>query len=263
MAKLASKVVEQAKAWLGRNEKDGSHKKIIDVYNSHKPLARGYKVSYTDAWCATFVSAVAIQLGYTDIMPTECSCNKLIEKAKSMGIWIEDESITPTPGMLVLYDWDDKSASGDCKGGPEHIGVVEKVANGKITVIEGNHDGDDADRIDGVERRVISVNGRYLRGFIAPKYDAETNTEPKGEKEDAKADFTLGIRTLKKGRKGEDVRALQILLIGYGFSCGSYGADGSFGSATDKAVRAFKKANGLEVDGICDPKTWAKLLGVN
>ena len=262
MAKYASKVVDQAKAWLGKNEKDGSHKEIIDVYNSHRPLARGYKVSYTDAWCAAFVSAVAVKLGYTDIMPTECSCNKLIEKAKSMGIWIEDESITPTPGMLVLYDWDDKSASGDCKGGPEHIGVVEKVENGKITVIEGNHDGDDADRIDGVERRVISVNGRYLRGFIAPKYDVETNTEPKEEKEEANADFTLGMRTLKKGCEGEDVRALQTLLIGYGYSCGPDGADGDFGSNTDKALRAYQKANGLEVDGICGPKTWAKLLGI-
>ncbi len=63
MAKYASKVVEQAKAWLGYKESNGTHKTIIDVYNSHKPLARGYKVKYTDAWCATFVSAVAVKLG--------------------------------------------------------------------------------------------------------------------------------------------------------------------------------------------------------
>ena len=44
MAKYASKVVAQAKAWIGYNEANGSHKAIIDVYNSHKPLARGYKV---------------------------------------------------------------------------------------------------------------------------------------------------------------------------------------------------------------------------
>ena len=40
---------------------------IIDLYNSHKPLARGYPVKYTDAWCSTFASAVAIQAGLTSI----------------------------------------------------------------------------------------------------------------------------------------------------------------------------------------------------
>jgi N-acetylmuramoyl-L-alanine amidase len=70
------------------------------------------------------------------------------------------------------------------------------------------------------------------------------------------------VSVLKKGAKGNQVKALQALLIGYGYSCGSYGVDGSFGSATDKAVRAYQKANGLEVDGSVGPVTWSKLLGV-
>lgn len=74
---------------------------------------------------------------------------------------------------------------------------------------------------------------------------------------------TVEVKVLKKGAKGDEVKAMQILLIGYGFSCGSSGADGSFGGATDKALRAFQKAMGLEVDGSCGPKTWAKLLGVS
>lgn len=53
-------VVEQAASWVGYNEADGSFKDIIDVYNADTPLARGYKVKYTDEWCATFVSACAI-----------------------------------------------------------------------------------------------------------------------------------------------------------------------------------------------------------
>jgi peptidoglycan hydrolase-like protein with peptidoglycan-binding domain len=71
------------------------------------------------------------------------------------------------------------------------------------------------------------------------------------------------IKVLKKGAKGNEVRAMQTLLIGYGFSCGSSGADGSFGPATDKAVRAYQAARGIGVDGSCGPKTWAKLLGVS
>lgn len=70
------------------------------------------------------------------------------------------------------------------------------------------------------------------------------------------------VSVLKKGTKGNQVKALQALLTGYGYSCGSCGADGSFGGATDKAVRAYQKANSLEVDGSVGPATWSKLLGV-
>ena len=174
MAKYANKVVAQAQAWLGAKEGEGSHKAIIDLYNAHKPLARGYKVTYKDHWCATFVSAVAIKLGYTDIIPTECSCSKMIELLKKLGSWVEDDSRKPNPGDIIFYDWED-NGKGDNTGAPNHVGIVEKVSNGVITVIEGNHDGTDADRIDGVERREIAVNGKYIRGYGVPKYD----TEPK------------------------------------------------------------------------------------
>ena len=74
--------------------------------------------------------------------------------------------------------------------------------------------------------------------------------------------FDMKLRTLYRTCKGEDVRALQLLLIGRGFSCGEEGADGSFGPATDTALRAYQKAKGLEVDGRAGPATMASLLGV-
>ena len=165
MGKYAKNVVAQAQAWLGKKEKDGRHKEIIDIYNSHKPLARGYKVSYTDAWCATFVSAVAIQLGYTDIIPTECSCNKMIELLKKIGAWVEDDSYVPKGGDIMFYDWDD-SGKGDNTGRSDHVGIVEKVDGNTVTVIEGNYS-------NSVKRRTINVNGKYIRGYGVPKYDAE------------------------------------------------------------------------------------------
>lgn len=70
------------------------------------------------------------------------------------------------------------------------------------------------------------------------------------------------VSVLKKGARGSQVKALQTLLIGYGFSCGNSGVDGSFGGATDKAVRAYQKAQGLEVDGSVGSATWNRLLGV-
>lgn len=69
------------------------------------------------------------------------------------------------------------------------------------------------------------------------------------------------LPVLKKGSEGASVKALQTLLIGYGYSCGSAGVDGDFGSATDAAVRAYQKAKGLTVDGSCGHKTWVILLG--
>ena len=158
----ASKVLEQAKAWLGRNEADGTHKLIIDTYNAHKPLARGYAVKYTDAWCATFVSAVAIKTGCTDIIPIECSCPKQIELFKKLGCWEESDSIVPTPGNIVYYDWEDDGI-GDNTGVSDHVGIVEKVDGLTITVIEGNYS-------NSVKRRTLAVNGKYIRGYGVPKY---------------------------------------------------------------------------------------------
>ena len=71
---------------------------------------------------------------------------------------------------------------------------------------------------------------------------------------------TVTLNQLSKGAKGEQVKNLQILLIGKGYSCGSSGADGDFGTNTDKAVKKFQKDNGLTADGICGKNTWAKLL---
>lgn len=73
---------------------------------------------------------------------------------------------------------------------------------------------------------------------------------------------TVNVCVLKKGDKGSQVKALQAILIGYGYSCGKWGADGDFGAATESAVRKFQSRNGLTLNGIVDTKMWNKLLGV-
>jgi hypothetical protein len=70
------------------------------------------------------------------------------------------------------------------------------------------------------------------------------------------------VPTLRIGDKNESVRALQILLLGYGESLPTYGADGSFGKETFDALVSFQLKNGLDPDGVCGEKTWSKLLGV-
>ncbi len=65
---------------------------------------------------------------------------------------------------------------------------------------------------------------------------------------------------LKKGSKGEYVKLLQSNLIKLRYDLGKWGVDGSFGAATEKAVKEFQKQNGLVVDGIVGEKTWGSLL---
>ena len=158
-------VVDLALSKVGIKEGSAGHKAIIDKYNSQSPLPRGYKVKYTDAWCATFVSYLAVELGYTDIIPTECSCPKMVELAKQMGIWVEDDNYMPSEGDIVLYDWQD-SGVGDNTGTPDHIGVVTKLLPFSMQVTEGNYK-------DAVGIRDLQYNGRYIRGFIVPKYSKD------------------------------------------------------------------------------------------
>ena len=162
---LRKKYVDYAITYLGCKESDGSHKKIIDLYNSHTPLAQGYKMKYTDAWCACYVSAMAIGSGLENIIPLEVSCGRYITLAKQKGIWVESDSYTPKQGDLILYDWDD-TGSGDATSGADHIGIVVSVSGKSIKVIEGNNG-------DAVAYRTIQVNGRYIRGFVTPKYGSK------------------------------------------------------------------------------------------
>ena len=118
-----TQIVAQAKSWLGCRESDGSHKKIIDVYNSHTPKARGYTLKYSDAWCSGFASACAIACNATDIIPTEVGCGYHILGFQKMGIWVEDDGYVPAPGDFIFYDWED-SGSGDNQGGANHVGIV-------------------------------------------------------------------------------------------------------------------------------------------
>lgn len=162
------KLVNTAKSYIGCKESDGTHKKIIDIYNAHKPLPRGYAMTYTAPWCATFVSAMAIKCGMTDIIPKECSCSKMIELSKKLGSWQENDAHVPLPGDIIFYDWDD-SGRGDNTGSSDHVGIVEKVSGSTITVIEGNYS-------NAVKRRTLTVNGKYIRGYHIPKYKESGNS---------------------------------------------------------------------------------------
>lgn len=102
----------------------------------------------------------------TDIIPTECGCEKHMELFRKMGSWVEDDAYVPKPGDYVFYNWDDDAkdfATTDCTAPTDHVGIVTAVNGSRITVIEGN-------KRDAVGYRPLEVNGQYIRGYGTPKY---------------------------------------------------------------------------------------------
>ena len=137
------------------------HIEVIKVYNAQKPLPRGYKVDINDAWCAATVSAVFLLNDYNAF--SECSCVKMVEKAKAAGLWQENDAYMPKIGDVILYDWQD-NGKGDNKGQPDHVGIVIKVSGDSFTVREGN-------KSNTIGDRNLKANGKYIRGYILPPYE--------------------------------------------------------------------------------------------
>lgn len=175
------KYIKTVKKYVGVKEGSSKHKSIIKTFNTVKP--DGWLMNTSSPWCATFVSAMAIKaFGKTDAkkyFPLSANCNTIIDKAKKMGIWVENDAYTPKIGDWMLYDWDD-TGKGDNTGRADHVGVVESVSNGVIIVIEGNYQ-------DMVKRRSMAKNGRYIRGYVTPKYPTSNKTTSKKATEPAKS----------------------------------------------------------------------------
>lgn len=74
--------------------------------------------------------------------------------------------------------------------------------------------------------------------------------------------FGVTLRTLRKGMHGDDVKSLQQLLFAKGYSTGSSGDDGDFGSKTEAAVLRYQADNGLDKDGVVGVDTFSKLWGI-
>ena len=211
-------------------------------------------------------------LGLTEYILPECSCNRMIKLYKAKNQWVEDDTYVPDMGDILFYAWKDKGV-GDCELEADHVGIVKEVKNNIIYVIEGNYSKQ-------VKIRQIKVNGKYIRGFATPDYKTASKNynfkkkvtikPTKTTTTTSKIDTTITtgkvltiastVPYLKSGDKNEAVRVMQNVLIFLGFSCGSSGADGSFGLATVKAVKAYQKAVGITQDGICGRDCWKNML---
>ena len=204
-------IVKTAKALKGT----AGHKKVLEVYNAQKPLPQGYALKESDYWCAAFTTVVFLLNGYNAF--AECSCPRMIEKAKKKGLWKESDSYKPQIGDVILYDWQD-SGIGENYGQPDHVGVVISVSGDKFVVREGNKGGTIGDR-------EMRVDGKYIRGYILPDFTEgstaqkpsnSASSSPKEEKPDTGATakpqgykigsvYTINVKSALNVRKGPGV----------------------------------------------------------
>ncbi len=242
----AQTIIDIMYGWKGLSRKDKSHKPIIDLYNSHRPLARSYKVTYTDNYCATTISSAYIKAHAVDLIGgTECSVQRMIDDCfKPAGIWKKDRSLTPKPGWIITYDWDGG-------GWADHIGLVVSVANEMITVIEGNYGGE-------VKERRIRIGDKRILGYAIPKYQEATA-----------AGYPKKWPSLSNGRKGaggagyykkgdgitaklaytDQIKRMQRLINWVDDTTKDVKVDGRFGENTERKVNVIRKQFGLDASG--------------
>ena len=115
-------------------------------------------------WCACFVSWCANQCKYIEagVIPKFAACqNEGVDWFKTCGLW-KDRGFTPNAGDIIFFDWADKN-TGTRNGQADHVGIVEKVENGKVYTIEGNSN-------DSCCRRNYDINSLDILGYGTPAY---------------------------------------------------------------------------------------------
>ena len=154
MAKTSEEYLTTCKKYLGTIEGTSKHKKIVDTFNSSK--LKTFPISYSDAWCSAFISAMAIECGCTDIIPISANCDEMYKKGVVMGIAIPKDKWIPKMGDIVFYDW-------NLNGELDHVGAVETMSKNIIHVLEGNKN-------NSVAYRDINYKNATITKIIRPRY---------------------------------------------------------------------------------------------
>ena len=167
-------------------------------------------------------------------------------------------------GAGATSQWNTESnwkAKGEIATVPDDTLVCLFVAKGKTMEHTGfGYNGETVECSNGVQH-FTSRNKKWTHWAIPACIDgvAPSPTPPPQPTPEPTPDT---LPTLKRGAKGSYVTLAQTKLIQKGYDCGSFGADGEFGAATEKAVRAFQRdhtdqdGNPLTVDGVIGQRTW-------
>ncbi len=225
--------------------------KIEGFYNGKKNIGdQGH-------WCDIFVDAcfvacytapVAMQLLCQPPRSAGAGCQYSAAYFEQQGRFFVSN---PQTGDQIFFDYG---------GGINHTGIVVEVGNGYVKTVEGNSD-------DQVQECTYQLNANFIAGYGRPNWDIGGDSEPFDpdepipEPQEDTCEVTTTLPVIRYGDESAWVKAMQALLIGKGFSCGWYGADGEYGTQTKIGLYEFRKANGLPTDDvICDGECWSLLL---
>lgn len=143
--------------YLGVKEGTKRHHEIIDYYNNNiRPLPRGYRMKYTDSWCACFVSVILEQCKAIE-PPLECSVKLMADNARKKHQTFKD---LPQINDIIVYDWKND-------GSLNHVGFIYDIQGDMLSVIEGNYS-------NMVKIRKISTTSSEIECYIRVKQYEET-----------------------------------------------------------------------------------------
>lgn len=141
-----------------------------DIFISYYNQLTGTRFSVsTTAWCAIFMTFILRTNGIpTSICPNFASCTSVRNSfLKPKGYWKLKGEYTPQAGDLIFFDWTNTG-----NNLLDHVGMVEKVANGKVYTVEGNTKGGYSK--SGVRHKSYSLTSSYIVGYGALPYESIT-----------------------------------------------------------------------------------------
>lgn len=246
-AEAQAKLKATALAEVGYREGPNNYNKYAD----DPKIAKLYGwTPQNQPWCCTFVNWVFLNaFGYD--AGSKLTYGGTAACANSAQLFRNHDALVRTPQVgdqAFFYS----------SGRINHTGIVVSVDGSTFVTVEGNYS-------DKVSKVTHKVSGADIAGFGRPQWEilgkessstlSYTVSYTVADKESHK--WTPKTLTMSNAYK-DDCVVLQALLNAHHFPCGS--VDGFFGPKTQVAVNKAQKYYGLEVDGICGPKTWSKLL---
>ena len=148
---VRQRILDLARAELAKGVKeDSENNDSAGNIDRYRTAVKG-KGNRLDEWCGDFASYITLHAGVPigENGNGEINGNAMRRWAEQSGRWSSPKQ-TPKPGDLIMFEW---------KTGGHHVGVVERVENGRVYTIEGNSG-------HAVKARSYSLTSSDIWGYI-------------------------------------------------------------------------------------------------
>lgn len=284
---MRDKFVNVAKSQIGVKETGVNNVKYNTWYYGR--MVNGTAGTSEYAWCVTFICWCAQQVGILKtLIPKHNNVGYIRDWYKDRGLYFLKSSYNPQKGDLIIF----RNTS--------HIGIVEKIENGRVWTIEGNSK-------DKVSNNSYLKTDSYIQGYCQVKFNDKTNTNNATKSSikevqsmiKSKYNYNLSVDGIYgKETKKMLIKALQTelnkqynahleidgifgnktkskcpnvktgakgnitLLIKCKLVCLNYNIslNNVYDAQTKDSIIKFQKSHGLIADGICGKNTFEKLF---